>query len=354
MNRIEESSTEQMKVLFIGGTGIISSACVRAAVQHGIELTIFTRGVRERDLPPSVKVIRGDIRSDDRKLLKGSGHDAVVQWVAYKPAEVERDFEFFAGQTGQYIFISSASAYQKPPSHYVITETTPLSNPYWEYSRNKIACEHVLMRAHRESGFPVTIVRPSLTYGDTQIPLAVNSWELPYTAVDRMRKRQEVIVPGDGTSLWVNTHNSDFAKGLVGLLGNPLAVGETFHITTDEVLTWNEIYRITAEAAGVEPRLIHIASDFLAACLPEMVGSLIGDKANSVAFDNRKIKRVVPDYTATTSYAEGIRQTIAWFDADRGRRQIDEAANAAWDRLIQAYRQGMEQAVRKFKTASGA
>jgi nucleoside-diphosphate-sugar epimerase len=343
-----------MKVLFIGGTGIISTACVREAVERGIEVTIFNRGKHETTLPRSVKVIRGDVWSSDRERLKGGGYDVVVQWVAYTAAEVKRDVEFFEGETDQYIFISSASAYQKPPSHYVITEVTPLSNPYWEYSRNKIACEEALMRAHRESGFPVTIVRPSLTYGDTQIPLAVNSWELPYTAVDRMRKGLEVIVPGDGTSVWVNTHNSDFAKGFVGLLGNRQANGEAFQITTDEVHTWNEFYRMTADAAGVEPRLVHIPSDFLAACDSEMVGSLIGDKANSVVFDNAKIKRVVPEYRATMSFAEGIKRTMAWFDCDKQRRKIDEPANALWDRVIRAYKNGLQQAVSESRAASGA
>jgi nucleoside-diphosphate-sugar epimerase len=327
-----------MKVLFIGGTGYISTACTRLAAERGIDLTVFTRGERRADVPRGVNAVRGDIRTDGRKLVEEGSWDAVVQWIAYVPEEIERDIELFRGHTRQYVFISSASAYQKPPSHYVITETTPLSNPYWEYSRNKIACEELLMRAHREKGFPVTIVRPSLTYGDTLVPLAINSWLKSYTVVDRMRKGLEVIVPGDGTSLWVITHNSDFAKGLTGLLGNAAAIGEAFHITTDEVLTWNDFYRLTAEAAGVEARLMHIASDFVAACIADMVGSLIGDKANSVVFDNSKIKRVVPEYRATLSYAEGIRRTVAWFDADASRRQVDEAANQEWERVLRAYR----------------
>jgi nucleoside-diphosphate-sugar epimerase len=327
-----------MKVLFIGGTGYISTACTRLAAERGIDLTVFTRGERRADVPRGVNAVRGDIRTDGRKLVEEGSWDAVVQWIAYVPEEIQRDIELFRGHTRQYVFISSASAYQKPPSHYVITETTPLSNPFWEYSRNKIACEELLMRAHREKGFPVTIVRPSLTYGDTLVPLAMNSWLKSYTVVDRMRKGLEVIVPGDGTSLWVITHNSDFAKGLTGLLGKTASIGEAFHITTDEVLTWNDFYRLTAEAAGVEARLVHIASDFLAACIPDMVGSLIGDKANSVVFDNSKIKRVVPEYRATLSYAEGIGRTIAWFDADASRRQVDEAANQEWERVLRAYR----------------
>ena len=189
------------------------------------------------------------------------------------------------------------------------------------------------MKAYREEGFPITIVRPSLTYGDTQIPLAVNSWPKSYTIVDRMRRGKKVIVPGDGTSLWVITHNSDFAKGLVGLLGHRQAIGNAFHITSDEVMCWDQFYRLTAEAAGVEAQLVHIPSDFLAACYPEKLGSLVGDKSVSVVFDNSKIKRFVPGYCATTPFSEGIRRTIAWFDADPARQVIDHDANARWDKL---------------------
>jgi nucleoside-diphosphate-sugar epimerase len=234
-------------------------------------------------------------------------------------------------------------------SHYLITESTPLANPYWQYSRDKIACEERLMRAQREEGFPVTIIRPSLTYGDTQIPLAVNSWLKPFTAIDRLRRGKKIIVPGDGTSLWVVTHNSDFAKGLVGLLGQPQAIGHAFHITSDEVLTWDQITRIVAQAAGTEPHIVHIPSDFMGRCIPDEVGSLTGDKANSVVFDNTKIRRFVPDYRATLPFAEGIRRTLAWFDANPSRQVIDEAANAAWDKLIDAYEAALDAAERKFK-----
>jgi nucleoside-diphosphate-sugar epimerase len=274
-----------MRVLFIGGTGIISAACTRLAAERGIDLTLLTRGRRPAE--PGVRTLTADIDEPAAAdALAARSFDVVVDWIAFTPAHVERDLRLFGGRAGQYIFISSASAYQKPASDYLMTESTPLANPFWEYSRNKIACEERLLRAYREEGFPVTIVRPSLTYGETQIPLAVNSWEKSYTVVDRMRRGQKVIVPGDGTSLWVITHNSDLAKGLVGLLGHPRAIGHAFHITSDEVMTWDQFYRITAEAAGVEPRLVHIASDFIAACLPEKLGSLIGDKAASTVFDN--------------------------------------------------------------------
>jgi nucleoside-diphosphate-sugar epimerase len=325
-----------MRVLFIGGTGIISTACTRLAAERGIALTLLNRGRRAIELPPGVETIAADI-DQAGPALGDAFFDVVVDWVAFTPAHVERDLRLFRGHARQYIFISSASAYQKPPSHYLITESTPLSNPYWEYSRNKIACEERLMAAYRDEGFPVTIVRPSLTYGDTQIPLAMNSWLKPYTAVDRMRRGLPVIVPGDGTSLQVITHNTDFAKGLVGLLGHRQAIGHAFHITSDEVMTWDQFYRITADAAGVEPKLVHIASDFIAAHQPDARAGLIGDKAFSIVFDNTKIKRFVPGYCATMPFAEGIRRTLAWFDRDTARREIDTEASAAWDRLLAAY-----------------
>ncbi|HUI57536.1 MAG TPA: SDR family oxidoreductase [Bryobacteraceae bacterium] len=340
-----------MRVLFIGGTGIISTACTRLAAERGIDLTLLTRGRHAADLPAGVKTLTADI--DDAASaalsLRDASFDAVVDWVAYTPEHIERDLALFRGRTRQFIFISSASAYQKPATHYLITESTPLANPYWDYSRNKIACEERLLRAYREQGFPVTIVRPSLTYGDTQIALAVNSWARSYTAVDRMRRGKKVIVPGDGSSLWVVTHNSDFAKGLVGLLGHQQAIGHAFHITSDEVLTWDQIYRAVGAAAGVEPQLIHIASDFVTACLPETLGGLTGDKAVSVVFDNSKIKRFVPGYCATIPFVQGIRRTLAWFDADPARQQIDHEANAKWDRLIEAYERGAAEALRRFQ-----
>ncbi|MBZ5628358.1 MAG: SDR family oxidoreductase [Acidobacteriia bacterium] len=342
-----------MKVLFIGGTGIISSACTHLAAQRGTDLTILHRGRRTLSPPDGVRVVTADIASAAaHDAIRHSEFDAVVQWVAFTAADVERDIALFRDRTRQFVFIGSASAYEKPPQHYRITESTPLANPYWEYARNKIACEQRLMQAHRDTGFPVTIVRPSLTYGDTNVPLAINSWRRSYTVVDRMRRGKEVMVPGDGTSLWVVTHNTDFAKGLVGLLGMKEAIGHAFHITTDEVRTWDQYYRATAEAAGVEARLIHIASDFISACLPQMTGTLIGDKSGSVVFDNGKIKRFVPTYSATTTYAEGIRRTLAWFDADPARQQIDLAADAAWDKLIGVYKEGLQRGIRALQATT--
>jgi nucleoside-diphosphate-sugar epimerase len=340
-----------MKILFIGGTGIISTACTALAAERGLDLTLLTRGKRAGSIPRGVRILTEDINSPSLPAKLANEHfDVVVDWIAFTPADIERDISLFRGRTRQFIFISSASAYQKPALDYLITESTPLANPHWDYSRNKIACEELLMKAYRDEGFPITIVRPSLTYGETLIPLVINSWaEMSYTAVDRMVRGEKVIVPGDGSSLWVITHNTDFAKGFVGVLGHQQAIGHAFHITSDEVLTWNQLYQIVAAAAGVEPKLVHIPSDFIVACLPDKEGSLLGDKSLSAVFDNTKIKRFVPSYCATTTFAEGIRRSLAWFDADPSRKVIDTEANSTWDKLITAYEKGLSDAVRSFR-----
>ena len=338
-----------MKILFIGGTGIISMASTALAAKCGLDITVLSRGQHAAQLPAGVKTLVAD--ANDSALVQKLGNesfDAVVDWIAFTPADIERDLKLFRGRTRQFVFISSASAYQKPQTNYLITESTPLANPYWDYARNKIACEERLMKAYSDEGFPVTIVRPSLTYGETLIPLVLNSWQQSYTAVDRMIRGQKLVVPGDGSSLWVVTHNTDFAKGLVGLLGHPQAVGHAFHITSDEVLTWDQLFRIVGGAVSVEPQLVHIPSDFIAACLLEKKGTLIGDKSVSVVFDNSKIKRFVPGYSATTTFAEGIRQSLAWFNANPTRKQIDHQVNATMDKLISAYEKGMSEAVRSF------
>jgi nucleoside-diphosphate-sugar epimerase len=340
-----------MKVLFIGGTGLISSACTRLALERGIDLYLLNRG--GHPVPDGAKSLVADINGeigDVAKVLARHHFDVVVDWIAFTPEQVQRDIGLFRGLTRQYVFISSASAYQKPVSNYLIREDTPLCNPFWDYSRNKIAAEEVLLKAYCETGFPGIIVRPSLTYGDTQIPLVVNSWSKPYTVIERMRRGKPVIVPGDGTSLWTITHNTDFARGLVGLFGHAQAVGHAFHITTDEVLAWDQIYRITAEAAGVEPKLAHIATDFITTCLPGETGGLQGDKVVSVVFDNSKIKRFVPGYEAVLPYAAGIRRTLAWFDADSTRREVDRDLDAKWDRILAAYAAGLEVARTTFST----
>ncbi len=338
-----------MKLLFIGGTGIISTASTALAAKRGFDLTLLSRGQHESQPPPGVKTLIADVNDPSTfQKIEHESFDAVVDWIAFTPTDIERDLKLFRGRTKQFVFISSASAYEKPQKHYLITESTPLANPHWDYSRHKIACEERLMKAYREEGFPVTIVRPSLTFGDTQIPLVLNSWQQSYTAVDRMIRGKKMVVPGDGTSLWVITHNSDFAKGLVGLLGNQQAIGEAFHITSDEVLNWDQLFRIVGNAAGVEPQLVHIPSDFIVACVPEKEGTLLGDKSVSVVFDNSKIKRFVPEYKATTTFAEGVRQSLAWFNADPARKQIDHQVNATLDKLIDAYEKGLGAAIRSF------
>jgi nucleoside-diphosphate-sugar epimerase len=338
-----------MKILFIGGTGVISTACSALAAERGMDVTLLSRGQHRAQLPPGVGNLIADANDPATfQKLEHESFDAVVDFIAFTPADIERDLNLFRGRTRQFVFISSASVYQKPPTHYLITESTPLANPYWDYSRKKIACEERLMKAYLDEGFPATIVRPSLTYGSTLIPLVLNSWQQSYTAVDRMIRGQKTVVPGDGSSLWVITHNTDFAKGLIGLLGDPQAIGEAFHITSDEVLTWNQLFGIVGEAVEVEPKLVHIPSDFIAACIPEKEGTLLGDKTISVVFDNSKIKRFVPDYRATTTFVEGVRQSLAWFNADPSRRQIDFVVNAMQDKLISTYEKGLIDAVRSF------
>jgi nucleoside-diphosphate-sugar epimerase len=323
-----------MKVLFIGGTGVISSACSRLAVARGIDLYLLNRGQTERPIPGDARILRGDIRdrASVERALGDTTFDAVVNWVNFTPDHVEADIELFRGRTGQYIFISSASAYQKPLSSLPITESTPLHNPFWAYSRAKAACEERLMQAYREEKFPVTIVRPSHTYDRTKVPLLGH-----YTGIDRMRKGKKIIVHGDGTSLWVLTHHEDFAKGFVGLLGNHHAIGHAFHITSDELLAWNQIYTILAHAAGVEPQIVHVPSGLIAAFDPELGAGLLGDKAHSVIFDNSKIKRLVPDFAATIPFSQGAREMVSWFDADPARRVVDEGENHLFDRIIAAY-----------------
>jgi nucleoside-diphosphate-sugar epimerase len=325
-----------MRALFIGGTGFISTAASRTAIAEGIELYLLNRGSRPANLPGSHH-LTGDVHrpEDVRAALQGLEFDVVVDWIAFTPDDIERDLALFRGRVEQYVFISSASAYQKPPEHYLITESTPLHNPYWEYSRSKIACEERLMQAYREEGFPVTIVRPSMTY-DSNLPIALGGWG-SYTLADRLERSRPIIVHGDGSSLWVVTHADDFARGILGLLGNGRALGEAFHITSDEVLTWNQIYMTIAEALGVEANIVHIPSDFIATVAPEMAGSLLGDKTWSVVFDNSKIKTYVPGFQATIPFRDGIRRTLEWFAADERRQCVDAAVNAEIDRILGAY-----------------
>jgi Nucleoside-diphosphate-sugar epimerases len=323
-----------MKALFIGGTGNISSACSKLALDRGVELYLLNRGQSLRPLPEGARVINADIRDPNaaREALGSLRFDVVADFIAFTPQHIETDLQLFRGRTGQYIFISSASAYQTPPATLPVTEAAILDNPVWQYSRDKAACEERLLRAYREEKFPFTIVRPSHTYSEVYVPVHGN-----WTTIDRMLRGLPVVVHGDGTSLWTLTHSSDFAKGFVGLLGSSRAIGEAYHITSDEWLTWNQIHEILAAAVGVQPRLVHVPSDLIAAYDPIWGESLLGDKAHSFILDNSKIKRVVPDFVCTTPFSRGAEEIIAWHRADPARQKVDENFNAICERILSAY-----------------
>ncbi len=302
-----------MKILLIGGTGTISMAITRLLAKENHEVYLLNRGNRSTELPDNVTVLQCDIKDEEdvKRVIDGMIFDAVGEFIGFTVEHIQRDVRLFQGRTKQYLFISSASAYQKPLSDPVITESTPLANPYWQYSRDKIECEEYLMKQYRENGFPVTIVRPSHTYDERSVPLGVHGKAGSWQVLKRMIEGKPVIIHGDGTSLWTLTHNSDFAKGYCGFVGNLHAIGQAFHITSDESLTWNQIYHIIADSLGVELKSVHIPSDFLASVSDyDLTGSLIGDKANSVIFDNSKLKRAVPGFTATVRADQGIRSTI--------------------------------------------
>lgn len=330
-----------MKLLFIGGTGLISSACSELAVERGHELFLLNRSAsRLYPAPEGCSVLQADIHADSTHLsalLADQRFDAVVDFIAFTPGDINRDLSLFRDKTDQFVFISSASAYQKPVKNYLITEETPLENPFWQYSRDKIACETLLMDEYRANGFPVTIVRPSHTYGPSQIPFVYGSWLHPWTLISRMKAGKPVIVPGDGTSLWVLTWNADFAKGFLALLGNKDAVGEAFHITSDEALSWNQIYLEAYQALGAEPRLVHIPSDFIVRHDESSLGTLIGDKSNSVVFDNSKIKRFAPGFKYEVMWSEGVRRSLAWFEARPEFQTIDRKAEARWEEILSSY-----------------
>ena len=322
-----------MRILFVGGTGIISSACAARLVREpGVELSLLLRGKSDRGVPAGAEVLTGDVRTPASlgAALGKRVFDVVVNWVAFTTAHVQADIDFWGGRTAQYVFISSASAYQTPPARLPVTESTPLKNPYWAYSRDKIACEELLVRAYRERNFPATIVRPSHTYDCRSLPVHGG-----YTVIDRMRRGKPVIVHGDGTSLWVLTHHDAFAKGSNALLGNPHVLGEAFHVTSDELLSWNQIHELLGTAAGVEPKLCHVPSSTIAKHDAGWGDSLLGDKTHSMIFDNTKIKRTVPGFLATIPYSRGAREQIAWYDADAARRSVDGALDALMDRLVE-------------------
>lgn len=338
-----------MKVLFIGGTGTISMAITRRLAAQGHDLYLLNRGSRREDGLEGVTYLAADINQEEEKaarLLEGHTFDAAADFIAFTPAQLERDYRLLRGRVKQFIFISSASAYQKPLSDYRINEGTPLSNPYWEYSRNKIAGEDFLMKKYREEGFPVTIVRPSHTYDERSVPMGVHGDRGSWQVIRRMMEGKKVIIHGDGTSLWTMTHNSDFAKGFAGLVGNIHAIGEAVQITSDETLTWNQIYHTIADALGVELRPCYVPSDFLDGCgRYDFRGGLIGDKANSVVFDNSKLKRLVPDFVATKRFDTGVRETIANILAHPELQKEDPEFDAWCDRVVEA----MERAEREVR-----
>ena len=328
-----------MKVLMIGGTGTISMAITRLLCQSGWEVYLLNRGSRRAEAPAGIHWIQADMNEEAavQQAIEGLQFDCVCQFIGFEPWQVERDIRLFSGKTKQYLYTSSASAYHKPGADYRITEGTTLANPYWQYSRNKIACEEVLMKAYREQQFPVTIIRPSHTYDNRSVPLGVHGDKGSFQVLKRMLEGKPVIIHGDGTSLWTMTHNTDFAKGYMGLMGNPHAIGEAFQITNDETLTWNQIYSTIARCLGVELKPYYVSSYFLAATGKyDMLGSLIGDKANSVVFDNRKLKAAVPDFRPTVRFEQGVAEVIANVMAHPELQQEDPAFDAWCDQVIAA------------------
>jgi nucleoside-diphosphate-sugar epimerase len=325
-----------MRVLFIGGTGIISSACSELALSRGIELYLLNRGRSSRPNPPGARLLHADVRDPAavQKALGALEFDAVCNFIAFTPEHIEADIQAFSSRTQQYIFISSASAYKKPVDNWPITESTPLHNPYWQYSRDKIACETRLMQAYG-NGFPITIVRPSHTYDRTLLPF--DPYLAGFTVLDRMRRGKPVVVHGDGTSLWVLTHHRDFAQGFTGLLGNPKAIGEAFHITSDEVLTWNQIYETVARAAGYTPKLVHVPSVQIAREHPDWGAGLLGDKSHSVVFDNSKIRRLVPDFIPRIPFFQGAREIVQFYAENPTFEALRPDVDALMDSLVSRF-----------------
>ena len=335
-----------MKALFIGGTGTISMAITRQLAENpDWELYLLNRGTRAQELPEGVKTITADINNEQQvaEAIRDINFDCVCDFIAFVPGQLERDYRLFAGKTKQFMFISSASAYQKPLSDYKITESTPLANPYWEYSRNKIACEEYLMKQYREAGFPITIIRPSHTYDERNVPVGAHGDKGSWQVLKRMMEGKPVIIQGDGTSLWTITHNSDFAKAFIGLMGNIHAIGEAYHITTDESVTWNQIYAIIADELGVELKAYHVPSDFLDEVGKyDYRGGLIGDKSNTVVFDNSKVKRAVPGFTCTVRADQGLRKTVQHMLANPELQQDDPEFDQWCDKVIAALESAKE------------
>jgi nucleoside-diphosphate-sugar epimerase len=328
-----------MKILFIGGTGVISSACSKLCSERGHELYLFNRG--NSRLPETVKykLLQGDIGNFDeaKSLIGDHTFDVVVEWIGYAQDRIVSDYELFKEKTSQYIYISSASVYQKPSWWRPITEDMPINNPYWSYAQTKIKCEETAMEFYRQAGFPITIVRPSHTYDKTKIPLFGG-----YTALDRLRKGKKIIIQGDGTSLWTLTHHKDFAKGFAGLLGKKEAIGEAYHITSEEVLTWNQICITMAEALGVEANIVHIPSDFVKHFDEEWGDGLVGDKSHCMIFNNSKIRKLVPEFKATIPFSKGAREIAEWYMGDKSHQVVDDKINQKIDEVIEWFEKGLK------------
>ena len=340
-----------MKILIIGGTGTISSAITRQLAAGGHQLWLLNRGNRRKEVPANVKQIVADINDEITvlQLLENQHFDAVCEFIGFVPSQIERDIRLFKGRTRQYVYISSASAYNKPASNHVITEGTTLANPYWQYSRDKIACEERLMNEYRENGFPVTIVRPSHTYCERGVPTSIHGPKGSWQVLKRMMEGKPVLIQGDGSSLWTLTWNEDFARGFIGLLGNPKAIGEAFQIMSDESLTWNQIYCTIGNALGVEVHPYHVSSDFLAAVAPaeyDFTGNLLGDKSVTVVFDCSKLKRVVPGFQATTRFDEGVRRSISHL-LSHPELQIEEPEFDDWCNRVIAVQEAAKQKLLK-------
>ena len=337
-----------MKILLIGGTGTISSAITRQLAAAGHDLWLLNRGSRQKEVPANVTQIIADIDDTQEvlRLLGDAQFDAVCEFIGFLPSQVERDIRLFRGRTRQYVYISSASAYNKPAASHIITEGTTLANPYWEYSRNKIACEELLLKTYREEGFPITIVRPSHTYCERSIPVSVHGPKGSWQVIKRMMEGKQVIINGDGSSLWTVTWNEDFARGFIGLLGNPKAIGEAFQIMSDEQLSWTQIYQCIANALQVELKPYYVASEFLASTSPkawDFTGNLLGDKSVTVVFDCTKLKRAVPGFQATTRFDEGVRKCLAYIQAHPGLQTEDPEFDQWCDRIIAAQEQARSQ-----------
>jgi len=326
-----------MKILFVGGTGTISLSCTRAALKRGYEVFHLNRGTRPGLVPTGVKTLLADIRNRDQTLeaLKGLSFNCVVNWVAFVPDHIRQDIETFGPITDHYVFISSASVYQKPPTHWIITESTPVGNPFWQYARDKINCERALLGAFARQDFPCTIVRPSHTYSDGWVPTPFGSRD--FTVADRMLQGKEVISTGDGQSLWTLTHSDDFARAFIEILGNRRTFGEIYHITSDETMTWDNIYHTIGGILGIEPNLVHIPSDFINKISPSIGAGLLGDKAYSTKFDNTKIKNLVPDFEAVIPFHEGIKRSLHWLEKHFEAKIIDEKKNQEIDNILKAW-----------------